>query len=659
MGTRKRIALMTAVMILILWALGSDVIAGFGSFRGPRVVSPEVFADGKVTFRILAPKAQAVRLTGSDIPGIGQGAEMVKDVNGVWEVTLGPIVQGAYRYNFNVDDVSVIDPRNPSTSESNSNTWSLVYISGSDFMDTKDVPHGAVAEVTYYSKSLKRFRRMHVYTPPGYESGQGKYPIFYLLHGAFDCDDSWISVGRAGFILDNLIAAKKAEPMVVVMPAGHTGPFSFGRPLPKVDPFIEEFVNGIMPYAEKNYRVYADRKHRAIAGLSMGGGHTLTLLVGYTDKFGYAGVFSSGVFELAGRRGGNVDSDTGPTWEQRHAEVLKNAELKEGLELLWFATGREDFLVETTRRTVEVLRKHGFRVFYKETDGGHTWINWRNYLNEFTPQLFKPVPPGKADNRAAAPSKAEPASFDALRDNIERGKVETIKYPSKTVGVERSMVVYTPPGYSKDTKYPVLYLLHGIGDNENGWTRTGSADVILDNLYADKKTAPMIVVMPNGRASVEPQPANIFEPGSIEAYAVFEKDLLNDVIPYIESRYSVKADREHRALAGLSMGGGQSLNFGLKHLDTFAWVGGFSSAPNTKPASELIAEPKMANDKLRLLWISCGDQDNLMNVSKKFHEHLTEMNVSHVWHVDSGGHTWPVWKNDLFLLSQRLFQDKK
>jgi len=659
MGTRKRITSMTAGMVLILSALGSDVIAGFGGFRGPRVVSPEVFADGKVAFRILAPKAQAVRLSGSDIPGIGQGAEMIKDANGVWEVTLGPIVPGAYRYNFNVDDVSVIDPRNPSTSESNSNTWSLVYVPGSDFMDTKDVPHGAVAEVTYYSKSLKRFRRMHVYTPPGYESGKGKYPIFYLLHGAFDCDDSWTSVGRAGFILDNLIAAGKAEPMVVVMPAGHTGSFRFGQPLPVADPFIEDFVNDIMPYAEKNYRVFTDRKHRAIAGLSMGGGHTLSLLVGHMDKFGYAGVFSSGVFELAGRRGGNADPNAGPTWEQRHAEALENAELKKGLELLWFATGREDFLIDTTRRTVDVLRKHGFRVFFKETEGGHTWINWRDYLNEFAPQLFKPVPSENADNQAAAPSKDEPAGFDALRDNIEHGKVETVKYPSKTVGVERNMVVYTPPGYSTDTKYPVLYLLHGIGDSENGWTRTGSADIILDNLYADKKVAPMIVVMPNGRASAEPPPANIFEQRNIEAYAVFEKDLLNDVIPYVESHYSVKPDREHRALAGLSMGGGQSLNFGLSNLDTFAWIGGFSSAPNTKPARELIAEPKTANDKLRLLWVSCGDQDGLMNISKKFHEDLAEMNVAHVWHVDSGGHTWPVWKNDLYLFSQRLLQDKK
>jgi enterochelin esterase family protein len=666
MNTRKRTISITAIVMLTALALTAAAMAQpagqrprFRGPAGPRVVSPEVSADRHVTFRVLAPKAEAVRLSGTDIPGVGQGANMTKDPNGLWEVTLGPLDAGAYRYNFSVDGVSVIDPVNPSISESNSNVWSLVYVPGSEFMDTKDVPHGAVAEVTYYSKSLQRFRRMHVYTPPLYESGKGRCPVFYLLHGAFDCDDSWTSVGRAGFILDNLIAAGKAEPMVVVMPAGHAGPFSSGQPLPKVDPFIEDFVRDVMPYVENNYRVYTDRKHRAVAGLSMGGGHTLTLLVSHMDKFGYAGVFSSGVFELMGRRGRDPNSDSSPTWEQRHAESLDNAGLKKGLELLWFATGKEDFLIETTRRTVEMLRKHGFRIFYKETEGGHTWINWRNYLNEFAPQLFKPVPPEKAENQPAAPGKTEPNSFDVPRDKIERGKVETIKYFSKTVGVERNMVVYTPPGYSKDTKYPVLYLLHGIGDNETGWTRTGSADVILDNLYADKKISPMIVVMPNGRASAAPPPANIFEPSNIEAYAVFEKDLLNDVIPYIESHYSVKADREHRALAGLSMGGGQSLNFGLKNLDVFAWVGGFSSAPNTRPARELIAEPKTVNDKLRLLWISCGDRDGLMNVSRSFHQDLTEMNVSHVWHVDSGGHTWPVWKNDLYLISQLLFQDTK
>src|SRR5213075_2117669 len=163
-----------------------------------------------------------VRLSGSDIPGVGQGAEMTKGTNGVWEITLGPIGPGAYRYNFNVDGVSVIDPRNPATSESNNNVWSLVNVTGADFLDTKDVPHGAVSAVTYYSKALRRFRRMHVYTPPGYESGKGRFPVFYLLHGAGDSDDAWTTVGRAGFILDNLIANKQAKPMVVVMPAGHT-----------------------------------------------------------------------------------------------------------------------------------------------------------------------------------------------------------------------------------------------------------------------------------------------------------------------------------------------------------------------------------------------------------------------------------------------------
>jgi enterochelin esterase family protein len=358
--------------------------------RGPQVVSPEVAADRRVTFRILAPKAQAVRLTGSDIPAVGQGAEMKKDPNGVWEVTLGPIDAGAYRYNFSVDGVSVIDPRSPSISESNTNVWSLVYVPGAEFMDTKDVPHGAVAEVTYYSKSLGRFRRMHVYTPPGYELGEGKYPIFYLLHGAFDCDDAWTSVGRAGFIMDNLIAAKKARPMVVVMPAGHTGPFMFRPPAdgasrPRVDEFVQDFLNDILPYAESHYRVYADQQHRAIAGLSMGGGQTLNIALPNPGKFAYIGVYSSGIFGITGGPGG---AQAGPSWEEQHEDVLDDAEVKKGIKLVWFATGKEDFLVGTSRATVEMLKKHGFEVVYKETDGAHTWINWRNYLNEFAPQLF-------------------------------------------------------------------------------------------------------------------------------------------------------------------------------------------------------------------------------------------------------------------------------
>lgn len=358
--------------------------------QGPQVISPEVFADRRVTFRILAPKAQAVRLSGGDIPGNGRGAEMTKDTNDVWQVTLGPIGPGAYRYNYNVDGVPVIDPRNPATSESNNNVWSLVNVPGADFMDTREVPHGAVSAVTYYSTALKRFRRMHVYTPPGYESGKGKFPVFYLLHGAGDCDESWSSVGRAGFILDNLIAQDKAKPMVVVMPAGHTGPFRTGGPRPAVDEFSQDLLNDIMRLVEKNYRVYTDRRNRAIAGLSMGGGQTLTIGIPHLDKFAYLGVFSAGVFGITGgERGGATNAPAGPAFEEQHRASLDDAKLKKGLKLFWFATGKEDFLVETSRATVAMFKKHGFDVVYKETEGAHTWINWREYLHEFAPQLFQ------------------------------------------------------------------------------------------------------------------------------------------------------------------------------------------------------------------------------------------------------------------------------
>jgi len=312
---------------------------------------------------------------------------MAKNTNGVWEVTLGPLEPGAYRYNFNVDGLSVIDPRNAAISESNNNVWSLVCVPGSDVMDARDVPHGAVAAVTYYSKTLQRFRRLHVYTPPGYETGKGKFPVFYLLHGAGDCDEAWTSVGRAGFILDNLLAAGKVKPMIVVMPAGHTGPFRMGGPRSTSDEFSKDFLNDIMPFVEKRYRVYTDRKHRAMAGLSMGGGQTLNIGIPRLQDFAYLGVFSSGVFGITGRGPGN--SQQTPSFEEQHMQVLDDAKVKKGLKLFWFATGKDDFLVETSRATVAMLKKHGFEVVYHESDGAHTWLNWRNYLNEFAPQLFQ------------------------------------------------------------------------------------------------------------------------------------------------------------------------------------------------------------------------------------------------------------------------------
>jgi enterochelin esterase family protein len=370
----------------------------------PQVTSPEVSADRRITFRILAPQADKVRLSAGDIPGMGPGKDMTKGENGVWEITIGPIDAGAYRYNFNVNGVSVIDPRNPSISESNNNVWSLVYVPGSDFSDTKDVPHGSVSAVTYYSTALGKFRRLHVYTPPGYELGQGKYPLFYLLHGAGDSDEAWTSVGRAGFILDNLIAAKKAKPMIVVMPAGHTrlnrapaAPPAAGA-VPPQDEFVTEFVKDIQPFVEKSYRLLPGRANRAIAGLSMGGGQTLNIALPNLEKFAYVGVYSSGLLSAFLRQGGPgapaaatpaTLSPAGEAWEKQLQAKLDDAQAKKGLKLLWFATGKEDFLLSTTKGTVELLKKHGFTPVFKESAGGHTWINWRDYLNEFAPQLFQ------------------------------------------------------------------------------------------------------------------------------------------------------------------------------------------------------------------------------------------------------------------------------
>jgi enterochelin esterase-like enzyme len=248
-----------------------------------------------------------------------------------------------------------------------------------------------------------------------------------------------------------------------------------------------------------------------------------------------------------------------------------------------------------------------------------------------------------------------PANFNVVRNDVPHGKLEMIEYQSKTVGTRRKMNVYTPPNYSADDSYPVLYLLHGIGGDETEWERFSKPNVILDNLIADGQAVPMIIVMPNGRAQKNDRAeGDVF--AAAPAFEKFEADLLEDVIPAVESRYSVKSNREHRALAGLSMGGGQSLNFGLTNLDTFAWVGGFSSAPNTKPPAELVPDPAVVREKLKLLWLSCGNQDRLIRVSQGVHAYLKEHDVPHVWHVDSHGHDPTHWSKSLYLFAQRIFK---
>ena len=269
------------------------------------------------------------------------------------------------------------------------------------------------------------------------------------------------------------------------------------------------------------------------------------------------------------------------------------------------------------------------------------------------PRRMPPITLGPDDVRAVPDA---PAGYNAKRDGIPHGMIDVIEYDSKTVGTRRKMLVYTPPGYSTaTTRYPVLYLLHGIGGDETEWQRFVQPENLLDNLIADGKAVPMIVVMPNGRAQPDDHPTgNMF--AHAKAFETFEGDLLNDVIPTIESRYRTLTDREHRALAGLSMGGGQTLNFGLTHLDRFAWLGAFSSAPNTKAPAVLVPDPAATKRQLKLLWLSCGNKDGLISISQGMHRYLKAHDVPHVWNVDDQAHDPVTWGSNLYHFTQRVFR---
>jgi enterochelin esterase-like enzyme len=424
--------------------------------------------------------------------------------------------------------------------------------------------------------------------------------------------------------------------------------------------FEEVMVKDLIPMIDATYRTIPDRESRAMAGLSMGGMQTFQIGLKHLDVFAYLGGFSGGG---GGFRGAPFDPKTA------HGGVMADADaFNRRVRLVWLGIGTaEGRMYDGIKNYHEALEKAGIRHVYYESPGtAHEWLTWRRCLHEFAPLLFANTStargPGRGPRRPIVLNPDDvpafpdpPAGFDAERSDVPHGRLEMITYESRSVGTTRKMQVYTPPGYTEKKRYPVLYLLHGIGGDETEWQRFARPNVVLDNLLAEGKITPMIVVMPNGRAQKNDRAeVNVF--ASAPAFAAFEQDLFRDVIPTIEARYSVQADREHRALAGLSMGGGQSLNFGLTHLDNFAWVGAFSAAPNTKPAAELVPDPSGAKEKLKLLWIACGKKDGLMHISQGVHAYFKGKGVPHVWHVDGNAHDPTEWKNNLYLFSQRIFR---
>lgn len=259
-----------------------------------------------------------------------------------------------------------------------------------------------------------------------------------------------------------------------------------------------------------------------------------------------------------------------------------------------------------------------------------------------------------------------PTGFRDKRENITHGIITSVQYDSKTTSTRREMLVYTPPGYSPDRKYPVIYLLHGLNSGAGQWPYWVHADYVIDNLIADRKINPVIMVFPNCNTNTtvsNPKPDEQEErKNGFKGYGkLFEDDLLNDIIPYIESHYSVYTHRNHRALAGLSMGGGQALNIGLSHIDRFAYVGGFSSAPNTYQFGglsdiKLLPNLAAAKEQLKVLWLACGNKDGLISVSQRVHQYLKEQGVPHLWHVDENAHDDTEWANNLYLFAQHIFK---
>ncbi len=639
---------------------------------------PRVRDDLRVTFRIKAPDALKVEFQ------LGKRYPAQKGDDGFWTATTDPQVAGFHYYFLVIDGVQVNDPASETFFGYGKETSGIeVPEKGVDFDLPKDVPHGEVRVRWYFSKTTEAWRRAFVYVPPGYDADrQTRYPVLYLQHGAGEDERGWSNQGHLSFIMDNPLAERKAKPMLVVMEQGYaqrpgqpaSAPAPPARPAapgqnapPRPDfgrmfsAFEDVMVKDLIPMIDATYRTIPDRDHRAMAGLSMGGMQTFQIAPKNLDLFAYFGGFSG-----AGGGFGAAPFDV----KTAHNGVMANAEdFNKKVHLVWLGIGTAEpqRMYEGVKRYHQALEAAGIKHVYYESPGtAHEWLTWRRSLHEFAPLLFVSATPTanrpnrpqrqpivlNADDVPAFPEP--PAGIEAQKD-VPHGKLEMITYESKSVGTTRKMQVYTPPGYLSDKKYPVLYLLHGIGGDETEWQRYAKPNFLLDNLHAEGKVAPMIVVMPNGRAQKNDRAqGNVF--ASAPAFAAFEKDLLSDVIPTIESRYSVQADREHRALAGLSMGGGQSLNFGLTHLDTFAWIGAFSAAPNTRPAAELVTDPESAKKQLKLLWIACGNKDNLIRISQGVHAFLKKTNVPHVWHVDGHAHDPTEWKNNLYLFSQRIFR---
>jgi len=392
------------LVILAFVFMAFNSFAQQALFGGQQIISPEVKADHTVIFRILAPAADSVQIAGDflppaklktqwgliDIPGT---AKMTKDDKGIWTFTSQPLASDLYSYTVIVDGFKTTDPNNVYIIRDVANVFNVFIVGDGkgDLYQVSKVPHGTVARRWYDSPGNGMPRRMTVYTPAGYETSKEKYPVLYLLHGMGGDEEAWIALGRTSQILDNLIAQGKAKPMIVVMTNGNVaqeaapGESSLGYVKPNMqmdhtmDGKFEETFPDVIKFIESNYRVKAEKSGRAIAGLSMGGYHSLHISRFYANTFDYVGLFSAAI----------MSNDKATSDVYKNFDSTLEAQMKNGYKLYWIGIGKADFLYKANEEYRAKLDKMGMKYTYVETEGGHTWTNWRVYLSEFAPLLFK------------------------------------------------------------------------------------------------------------------------------------------------------------------------------------------------------------------------------------------------------------------------------
>lgn len=370
---RNSLALLGCAVVLSLSARPASTNAPARRIVAP-VYSPEIHSDRTVTFRLRAPKANEVKVSGE---WAGGELALSKDADGIWSGTSAPLAPELYGYSFSVDGLHLADPGNPNVKPMRSPTTSIMEIPGDPPLlhEWREVPHGAINVLHYYSADLKEWRRVHIYTPPGYETSTRRYPVLYLFHGSGDNDATWSELGRANVILDNLRAENKVKPMIVVMPDGHplagritglAGPEMTKRNL---EAFADDVLKEVIPLVAKRYRVESRRTGRAVAGLSMGGGQSLYLGLNHPELFDYVGGFSSYVANPA----------------KADFTVF---EAKQKPALIWTACGKGDRLLENAKDLADNLKRHDVKCDLLITEGNHSWPVWRKYLAQFAPLLF-------------------------------------------------------------------------------------------------------------------------------------------------------------------------------------------------------------------------------------------------------------------------------